>query len=142
MWNKRIGGRSQHVKNAPDPLWRIDGAWYVCFDNKLIKAGDCIVLSFGINDDPSFDQVMVGDDYKCLVHSFDPIVEDVIFRNYRATNLVLKDAPTLNITPNWVFHKFGIVGLSQVKDKKIVMGSMMTLGEILEYTKLRNQVIY
>ena len=81
-------------------------------------------------------------DYKCLVHSFDPIIEDVIFRTYRETDIKLKDAPTLTISLNWVFHKLGIFGLSQVKDKDhIEMGDVMTLDEILDYTKLKNKVI-
>ena len=53
----RMGGSEAAVKNAPNPLWRIDGAWFICLDASLNmeKNKKCNVLSFGINYDYSFD---------------------------------------------------------------------------------------
>jgi len=136
--SERIGGPAEYIKNAPDPLYRIDGAWFVCYDQPFIfKTGDCNVLSFGINHDPSFDIEMVYN-HKCLVHSFDPIVESGIFADERK-KLGLTNAATLNIESNWFFHRIGIVG-EGLKENNIKIGSMMTLDDILEYTKLKNKV--
>ena len=79
-------------------------------------------------------------DYKCLVHSFDPFKEDKIFADKR-NELGLTNAATLNISPNWVFHRIGIVG-EEKQEKNIQIGTMMTLKEILDYTKLKNKVSF
>ena len=44
----RVGDYMDHVKNAPDLLFRIDGCWFICLDNNLIKKNSCKVLSFGV----------------------------------------------------------------------------------------------
>jgi hypothetical protein len=49
---KRIGGLANLVSKTNDPLWRIDGAWFICFDEKLApKKDSCNILSFGIDKD-------------------------------------------------------------------------------------------
>ena len=60
-----------------------DGAWSVCFDQGILTAPGCVVYSFGIGGDWSFDEAMAQGDYfglsgsftkgiGCSVHSFDP----------------------------------------------------------------------
>ena len=136
----KLGGNPFFVKNAPDPLWRIDGAWYVCFDNNIIKIGDCKVLSFGINTDPSFDKVM-NEKYQCLVHSFDPFIEDDSFKKIRISKPELENAVSLNVNKNWVFHKIGIVGITEIRETNPKVGSMMSFNDIIDYIKLKDQVI-
>ena len=71
---KRIGGSENIVKQAP-PLYRLDGAWFVCFDKGLeLVENKCTVLSFGIHQDYTFD-IKANNDYKCQVESFDPFVD-------------------------------------------------------------------
>ena len=46
-----------------------DGDKMVCLDDSLnITPGDCVVLSFGINNEWSFDDAM--DKFGCLVRQF------------------------------------------------------------------------
>ncbi len=60
-----------------------DGAWSVCFDQGILTAPGCVVYSFGIGGDWTFDEAMAQGDYfglsgthakgiGCSVHSFDP----------------------------------------------------------------------
>lgn len=132
---RRIGGKPGFVKNAPDELYRIDGAWYVCFDNKFeLKKADCNILSFGINRDYSFDQDL-RQVYNCTVHSFDPFIEADIFKKVRESDQSLKESLVLKVDRKWTFYKIGIKGyVSGQADFK-------NLNEILEMTKLKNKVV-
>ncbi len=90
---KRIGGNSDSIQQVPNKLYRIDGAWYVCFDPGVaIKPNDCHVLSFGINSDDTFDLAVNSDPYKCRVDSFDPFVEPGRVSAIRNNNPSLKDS--------------------------------------------------
>ena len=61
----RIGGPASYVKNAPNKLWRIDGAWFICLDKNLRpKSSDCNVISLGVSRDFTFDKEM-RDIYDC-----------------------------------------------------------------------------
>jgi len=100
---KRIGGYPQHVAAAKDSFYRIDGAWYICLDEKVAPVKDaCIVLSFGINEDYYFDQEM-NSKYGCLVHSFDPFIEASYFTRLRNSENS-RDKPTLKANEKWYFH--------------------------------------
>lgn len=46
------------------------GNWYVCMDKKFYVSKPCLVYSFGIGNDFSFDDAMAK--LGCEVHSFDP----------------------------------------------------------------------
>ncbi|XP_071134989.1 uncharacterized protein [Mytilus edulis] len=48
-----------------------DGGWNVCHDKPYRPPVPCLVYSFGINNDFSFDDFIVKP-YGCDVHSFDP----------------------------------------------------------------------
>ncbi|XP_046339212.2 probable methyltransferase-like protein 24 isoform X2 [Haliotis rufescens] len=48
-----------------------DGGWEVCDDPLVRPKKPCLVYSFGINNDFSFDDEMARE-YKCEIHSFDP----------------------------------------------------------------------
>ncbi|KAJ8308084.1 hypothetical protein KUTeg_012958 [Tegillarca granosa] len=66
---------SQSVQIPCKELIRIgnlpDGGWEVCHDAKFRPRKPCLVYSFGINNDFSFDDD-VANTYGCKVNSFDP----------------------------------------------------------------------
>ncbi|XP_063425402.1 probable methyltransferase-like protein 24 [Mytilus trossulus] len=56
-----------------------DGGWNVCHDKPYRPPFPCLVYSFGINKDFSFDDFIVKT-YGCDVHSFDPSIGKPDFR--------------------------------------------------------------
>ncbi|XP_069128820.1 probable methyltransferase-like protein 24 isoform X2 [Argopecten irradians] len=48
-----------------------DGGWDVCVDDDLVLKGHCLVYSFGIDFDFSFDD-QISEELGCTVHAFDP----------------------------------------------------------------------
>lgn len=137
----RVGGQPQFVKNAPDRMFRIDGAWFVCLDNGLFpKPDSCIVFSFGINYDYSFDEEMIKL-YSCNVHSFDPIVEAGPFNQVRLSNPSLANAPTLKVNDKWTFYKLGITDQSTSSLDALKLGDKLDFGSFLKLTNLENKVI-
>ena len=138
----RIGGWENIIKNLTDKLYRIDGAWFVCFDNKIAPIiNKCTILSFGINVDYTFDQEL-NRQYKCQVESFDPFFEANLFSEMRSKSDSLKMSPSLvvNANPLWRFHRIGVVGPELVKNMNQI-GWLATFDEILKYTKLENKII-
>lgn len=52
----RVGGQAEYRANAPNELYRIDGAWFVCLDDELApQKNNCNIFSFGVNHDYSFE---------------------------------------------------------------------------------------
>jgi len=101
---------------------------------------ECVVLSFGINQDESFD-VEIDSSYKCQIESFDPFIEGIRFAQIRNSNINLKDSVTLKVNDKWRFHRIGLVGdLKSVKNENKI-GWMARLDQILNYTQLSNKVI-
>ena len=139
---KRIGGFKNVLSKIKDESYRIDGAWFICFDKKLeLIAKNCRILSFGINHDYTFDEQM-NNDFKCQVESFDPFVEANMFRDIRNRSPMLENAKsiTVNEYPVWRFHRIGIIGSELIEIKKQV-GWFATFDEILKYIQLEEKII-
>jgi len=138
---KRIGGMPQFKAKVHD-LFRMEGAWFVCLDGKLdIKPNQCNILSFGINVDESFDED-VNSIYKCKIESFDPFTESPRFQEIRAKDPNLKNVVSMTVKDKWTYHKIGLVGTkNETKNVPKEPGWMATLEDILEYTRLKNEVI-
>ncbi|XP_064603144.1 probable methyltransferase-like protein 24 [Liolophura sinensis] len=79
-----------------------DGGWEVCDDPHVRPPqNNCLVYSFGINNDFSFDD-MVALHYGCEVHSFDPSMK----------------MKTSRRNANVMFHHLGVSGMNgQIKGK-------------------------
>ena len=137
----RIGGNPDFIRKKDDKLWRIDGAWFVCLDDHLnLQINNCNVLSFGINNDYTFDQE-ISIKYGCNIQSFDPFVEATLFKSIRASNPSFSESFSLPVTKKWTFNRIGIVGdQKQVKFKNRI-GWMATLDEIIEMTNNTNKEI-
>jgi hypothetical protein len=137
---KRIGGWPKYINKTPEKLYRIEGAWFVCFDENVAPIENkCKVLSFGINDDDTFDK-SISSDFGCQVDAFDPYVEYEFYRNIRSKNDQLKDKISLKVNEKYRFHRIGITGNESVANKNKI-GWLTTFDEILNYLKLTNQVI-
>jgi hypothetical protein len=137
---KRIGGYPQHVSAAKDSFYRIDGAWYVCMDEKFTPVKDaCTVLSFGINQDYYFDQEM-NSQYGCLVHSFDPFIEADFFANLKNSKNS-GDQPTLKVNEKWYFHRLGLTGETKKDLTQLKTQDIIGLNDILKLTNLLNKQI-
>ena len=121
----RIGGPSGNIQNSPHPLYRIDGAWFICLDGQLgPKKDDCNVLSFGINNDYSFDLEM-NRDFGCSVFSFDPIVEADIFSKIRSSNNNLAQSVQIKVNPKWTFYKY--IHSLYISNKPSIITTLMFL---------------
>ena len=137
----RIGGRENYKLRANNPLYRIDGAWFVCFDEKLKPINNkCNILSFGIHDDDTFDYEL-NQNYGCNVYSFDPFVEDIRFTNIRKSNPALKNSFEIKVNEKWSFYRIGVVGSLNRINKPKQIGGMNTLENIIEMTGLKNKIV-
>jgi hypothetical protein len=86
-----------------------DGGWDVCHDRMQLDKNPCIVYSFGVLDDLSFDDD-IATTYNCSVHSFDPTTP----------------FPTHQHAPQVWFHRLGI----GIEHKKFGAGYIAPLQEI------------
>jgi hypothetical protein len=141
----RVGGTSGSVSATNgNHLFRIDGAWFVCFDHLVgpVK-GACNVLSFGISSDESFDLEM-NEKYGCNVHSFDPNIETTRFMNARAANPKQAGAVSLEMNKRWHYYKIGLVGNKKLAKESVELikkGEMATIEQIFELTGTKNKVV-
>ena len=137
---RRIGGHPSFLPYAQHSLDRVEGAWFICFDKGIsVIENACTILSFGVNDDESFDRAM-NNDYGCRVESFDPFVENGFFQVIRNKDPQLAQAVTLTVNPKWHFHRIGIVDENSKANEKQI-GWMTSFNRILDYVKLKNKVI-
>ncbi|XP_033743283.1 uncharacterized protein LOC117329444 [Pecten maximus] len=90
-----------------------DGGWDVCVDDKYRPSSPCLVYSFGIKDDWSFDE-RIASRFGCEVHSFDPSIG---LLDQRRSQL------------QW-FHNLGLSGQNGTIKRKGVEWSMMNLKSI------------
>jgi hypothetical protein len=140
---RRIGGEERYVKQAPDTSIRVEGAWYACFDESLNPATNpCLVYSFGINTDESFD-LEINQKYGCHVHSFDPFIEAVRFKQIRDADPKLNQAFEIRVNDKWSFYRLGLLGPhSNLKiPQELRIGSILNFDQILELTGNRNKVV-
>ncbi|KAI8772248.1 uncharacterized protein LOC106077907 [Biomphalaria glabrata] len=80
-----------------------DGGWEICDDPDVRPSDPCIIYSFGINYDFSFDDD-AAKVYGCHVYSFDPSMS--------------KEKDQYDRSPNVHFYKIGLDGKTYVNDKK------------------------
>ena len=136
---RRIGG--DIYKPTNNKLLRYEGAWFVCFDGKLApKSNDCNILSFGINNDPSFDYE-INKDYGCSVHSFDPYIEADLFIGIRNSKPELRNSFIIEVNSKWKFYSLGISGLKSNITNKNKIGGIDTLENLIERINLKNEII-
>lgn len=77
-----------------------DGGWDACLDKDLILKDNCLVYSFGISFDFSFDDE-IAEHYGCAVHSFDPSMNTLSYkRSARVSFHNLGLSATNTITPD------------------------------------------
>ncbi|XP_048253097.1 probable methyltransferase-like protein 24 [Haliotis rufescens] len=86
-----------------------DGGWEICDDREYRPVKPCIVYSFGINYDYSFDDAMAKN-YECDVFSFDPSMKKNSYQRsarVRFLNIGIDGENTVN--GNWEMHTLGRV---------------------------------
>ena len=110
---KRFGGR--YINGCGQYP---DGHKYVCMDDILrdIETGNCLVYSFGIADDWSFEDVM--DNLGCTVYAFDPSVD---YPKHRGNQIT--------------FEKIGVSAATDEKNK------LFSMSEIFKKTGHTNTKI-
>ncbi|XP_025110460.1 methyltransferase-like protein 24 isoform X2 [Pomacea canaliculata] len=96
-----------------------DGGWDVCDDIEHRPQSPCLVYSFGINHDFSFDDA-VSDKYGCEVHSFDPSMGQ---NDHKHSDRVF-------------FHNLGISDQDFVNDKAWTMRTLTSIKKQLNHTKI------
>lgn len=134
---RRIGG----ILPPDEKLKRKDGAWFVCFDRSVAPVtNDCIVLSFGISTDESFDDEM-NTNYGCSVHSFDPFIESNRFQQIRNSNPSLKDSYLIEVNKKWKYYKIGVTGSKYNIKNQNKIGWIDTLENIIQLINLNNTII-
>ncbi|XP_052104869.1 probable methyltransferase-like protein 24 [Mytilus californianus] len=103
-----------------------DGGWNVCHDKSYRPSLPCLVYSFGINWDFSFDAAIV-EAYSCDVHSFDPSMQRTDFR--RAGHIWFHNLGLGNKTEIYRKDKWKI---STLKDIYSDLGHKSTTVDILK----------
>ena len=98
-----------------------DGGWNVCNDPKYRPKQSCIIYSFGINNDFSFDDA-ASETYGCNVYSFDPSMN---VKTHKHSERV------------W-FYKIGIAEKDYTDNRK---WDLRTLGSIMKMLNHTNKKI-
>lgn len=124
--SKKIGG--QWLSNCGF----LDGDKFVCMDKmkESVQKGDCLVYSFGLSDDWSFEEAMAG--LGCTVRAFDPTV----------------DKPDYVVDEQVVFKKLGLgvtSGTTQVLNSanRKVLVPVSTLEDVIkQYGEMDKPINY
>ncbi|XP_025098918.1 methyltransferase-like protein 24 isoform X2 [Pomacea canaliculata] len=95
-----------------------DGGWDVCDDEEYRPRPPCVVYSFGINNDFTFDDAVLST-YGCEVHSFDPSMKGEVKRPDRM-----------------FFYKIGIGEKDFVNTKGMDYKTLTSIKAQLNHTKV------
>ncbi|KAK3787669.1 hypothetical protein RRG08_031899 [Elysia crispata] len=107
-----------------------DGGWDVCTDPGYIPKEPCIVYSFGVGDDFSFEDSIIRN-YGCSVYSFDPDMK--MQSQQRGKNSIfyrqgLADSDR-TLTNGWVMSKFETIRASLKQTSKKLSVVKMDIEE-------------
>jgi hypothetical protein len=109
-----LGGSS-----APGGAGRREGSWTLCLDDPTLasrmRAGACVVYSFGVRDDLSFEATISR--MGCRVWAFDPNVPDI--------------GPARDILPNVRFEPAGIARAGATTRSTASGARLLGLGDIM-----------
>ncbi|XP_065318814.1 probable methyltransferase-like protein 24 [Gordionus sp. m RMFG-2023] len=110
-------------KNAQRIGNKGNGGWFMCMDPSYIPKSPCIVYSFGIGNDWSFDD-SVSRMFNCEVHAFDPTIK---IKSHMRDNKIN-------------FHALGLKDFDEYdfKDEK---KAYLTLPSIMKHLNQSDQVI-
>ncbi|KAK8399367.1 hypothetical protein O3P69_003467 [Scylla paramamosain] len=98
----------------PDRTY-FSGEKWMCMDDRFrVEPGRCVVLSFGIGEDFSFDDDL-DKRFQCNVHAFDPTIRK----------------PTHRRSPNVMFYDIGIASYDRLHTKP-KMARYMTILKLLQ----------
>ncbi|XP_021355930.1 methyltransferase-like protein 24 [Mizuhopecten yessoensis] len=112
LYNRLLMSSQVHCKNVVR-IGRVDdGGWDVCNDTEYRPSSPCIVYSFGVGGDWSFEDE-VSKIYGCDVHSFDPSI----------------GKPDQKRSDKITFHNLGLWGKPAGKQGK---WNMLNLKEIMD----------
>ena len=95
-----------------------DGGWNVCHDRKYRPKPPCLIYSFGINNDWSFDE-QVSKTYGCNVYAFDPSIG---LPNHQHSSRV------------W-FYNIGIGGRNHISPQNWTLMTLDSIVNTLHHTE-------
>jgi len=95
-----------------------DGGWDMCVSGIYNPHGYCLVYSFGINNDFTFDDA-VGDQYHCEVHSFDPSMKVDDHKRNEYVN----------------FHKLGLLNEDKITRSGWKVATLQTIQDNLSHSQ-------
>jgi len=96
---------------------KLDGGWDMCLADPYVPKSPCLIYSFGINNDFSFDDAVAAT-YNCTVRSFDPSMQ----------------ANTHRRSANVWFYKIGIGGKDEVNHKNWPLKTLKSLLNMFNET--------
>jgi hypothetical protein len=113
--------------------------WHTCFDAAIKPTNNqCIILSFGIKNDLSFDKEF-NKKYGCLVHSIDPNQENLILDSMIKNK---SNSISYRIDEKWFYHKMGLAGNKFMKNSEAnQINSLRKFDEIVYYLDLPYKVV-
>ena len=113
---KRIGGQWLDWRSAGYNM-QVDGDKYICMDRISQDTRTCIIYSFGINDDWSFEDEMAG--VGCSVHAYDHTIPGPDTRGERIQ-----------------FHSLGLGMGDRLDTLHNILASNGHAGTTIEYLKV------
>lgn len=120
-----------------------DGGWFIC-ENKEFYKKDCIIFSFGIGDNDSFDHASALKYPKCSIFMFDPTPMVVsrynksnVWRSKKRKNLVFYP---WGISSNKTISKLNNVYTNNKETKNLIMKDMKTIKNDLHISKRINLI--